>query len=603
MKRHFSLIVCLLFLLSPVQAFAANVTKVVITATEPEVGKKPSFKASVPESASTEIYEVHWVGEFDNGRFVQGNNYTMTIKLRIKSGSPNIFATTAKINATINGTKARVTRGNETHITVQRTWKTLGGENPNNPKTILRARLASLAASYVAKNTDDDKVLIAFLRSKLPGVEIWSTGVSYKYTRKMPTETEDGSISVPIGITHEGTTLDTYNFTVTLPALNKSPEAARLDADMKLMKTAFNNLIVSATTTGEEILSAVNGVAIHGTKAMWGDNYKYNAPTSTLQGSIDGNLIFVLGNTRDFIRAHKTLPISGTPDDAAIDADFSALSKALHNHVVSNRTTQQELIDLAKASITNGSQLTFAGFTKTDATYENEGEIVIRFELSLGDKSRSLRISMRLSKLRPQLPTGISINQDEWEILRLTNIERYKAGRTPLVIVAPLQDAADIRAKEIVLDYRHDHLRPDGSNFYTTIDPIFLENRKCGENALQYPYQPSVAICSWMHSPGHKANMLKEEYTYFGSGVHTVKTSKYWIQLFASGHDIISAECSTESYHFDTLVDMEMAYVVCTTGEEGVKGYIPLDADYMVKNGNQYTLRLKTVSVTVTVGD
>ena len=63
-------------------------------------------------------------------------------------------------------------------------------------------------------------------------------------------------------------------------------------------------------------------------------------------GSIDGNILLTLGDKKDYFHAHKTLPIAGTPADAAIDADFSALSKALHNYNPTNKTTQQELLDI-----------------------------------------------------------------------------------------------------------------------------------------------------------------------------------------------------------------------------------------------------------------
>ena len=96
--------------LLPMPAFAAQVTKVVITTEEPVVGEKSSFKASVPQTASTEVYEVHWHGEFENGRFVQGNDYTMTVKLRIKASSKNVFAPSPNIKATINEHKAKVNR-------------------------------------------------------------------------------------------------------------------------------------------------------------------------------------------------------------------------------------------------------------------------------------------------------------------------------------------------------------------------------------------------------------------------------------------------------------------------------------------------------------
>ena len=108
MKINFLLAACLLSLFIPLTVFAANVTKVVITAVEPMVGEKQSFKASVPATASTEIYEVLWNGEFDNGVFVQGRDYTMTVKLRIKASSSNVFSTTSNINVTINGHKLRL---------------------------------------------------------------------------------------------------------------------------------------------------------------------------------------------------------------------------------------------------------------------------------------------------------------------------------------------------------------------------------------------------------------------------------------------------------------------------------------------------------------
>ena len=601
MKRHFLLIAFILSVLFSGIISAANVTKVTITTKEPLVGEKQSFKASVPETASTEVYEVHWSGEFENGRFVQGNNYTMTVRLRIKASSSNVFAPASKINATINGHKGKVSVVREYKaISVKYTWKELGGPNPNNPKTKLRTRLAEIAAAYTARNTDNDKVLMNHLREQLPGAQIWSTGGSYSYTRKMPSETIDGRITVPIGITYEGVTLDNYNFSVLLPALNKSPEAAKLQADMNLMKTALKNLMVTAQTTGNDVLAAVNAAAVNGTTAVWDKDFKYSAPTANVQGSIDGNIIIALGDNKDYFHAHKTLPINGSDADAAIDADFSALSKALHNHSVNNSTTQEELVNLATSALRNGSKLTFAGFTKTEATYDNEGKIVINFELELEDARRSPRISMRLSKLRPKLPADISVNNDEWEVLRLTNKERYMAGAGTLVMVAPLQDAGDIRSKEIVIVIRRDHLRPDGQPYHTAIEKSFAGSRYLSENCAKNA-TPALAVKDWMNSDGHRKNMLNTQWCYFGCGMTEEGGTKNWVQMFSTGNGVIDAETNTGSYHFDTVADMEEAHLICYLGE-GIKAYVPLDEDYMVKNGNQYTIHLMGKSVTVTVG-
>ncbi|MBR5610627.1 MAG: S-layer homology domain-containing protein [Bacteroidales bacterium] len=123
MKKVVLLIACIIAIFSPVATFAANVTKIVITTTQPQVGKKPSYKASVPATASTEVYEVQWNGEFDNGAFVQGRDYTMTVKLRIKASSSNVFSMSSNINVTINGHKAKVAKVSKKNITVNYTWK------------------------------------------------------------------------------------------------------------------------------------------------------------------------------------------------------------------------------------------------------------------------------------------------------------------------------------------------------------------------------------------------------------------------------------------------------------------------------------------------
>ena len=600
MKRALFIISCLLCALSPLTASAAIVTKVTITTAEPKVGEKLSFKATVPPTASSEVYETHWAGEFDNGVFIQGNDYTITVKLRIKSSSANSFSSTGKINATVNGQKAQVVKAYDKNITVKYTWKMLGGENPNNPKYKLKVKLGELAKAFSATNASTHKDVLAYLRGKLPNAEIWSAGVSSVYARKMPTETQDGHLSVPIGIKCDGVTLNQYYFVAVLPALNKSPESIKLNADMALMKEALSNLMVTAKTTGKDVLKAVNDAAQNGATAVWDKNYRYEASTSNIQGSISGNLIVTLGDKRDIISVHKGLPINGTAADAAIDADYSEVSRALHNYSVDNCTTEQELIDVANNAIKKGSKLTVLSCKKSEASYDREGKISISLKLERKGETRSRYVTIKLSKLRAELPKEISVTQDEWEVLRLTNIERYKTGAAPLAMVAPLVDAADIRVKEIVSDYRSDHRRPDGSKFSTAVDPSFAAIWKFGENAYESPLTPSKAVEGWMKSPGHKANILMKQYNYIGCGVTGKSNYKYWIQMFAIGRGIINARTSTGSNHFKSVVDMERAYLICDT-VEGIVGYIPLEADYMVKNGNQYTIYIRGVSVTVTV--
>lgn len=106
-----------------------------------------------------------------------------------------------------------------------------------------------------------------------------------------------------------------------------------------------------------------------------------------------------------------------------------------------------------------------------------------------------------------------------------------------------------------------------------------------------------------MNSPGHKANILAQNFLFIGIGSVKGNKQKSWAQMFSSGAYITSAVTNTGSNHFKNLYEMEQAYIICTTNGDAT-GYIPLDADYMVKNGNNYTIYFYgNKSVTVTVGD
>ena len=602
MKRHLLLLAFLVSTFLPIAAADEYVKQITIKIQEPAVGAIPTYEASVDQHQKIRVAEVIWAGEFDNGKFIRGRNYTVAVRVMIDESSPYMFAKPSQSVITINGKKGQVTSSGQKKMKIEYDWKELGGPNPDLPENKLKASLNELAAAYIATNTTNKDDVLKYLKKEMPNAEIWLAGGAYQSTQLLPTETEDGNFSITIGITKGSVTLDKYSFTVTIPARNKSPYAQKLNEDMILMKRALKDLMVTAKTTGKEVLAAVNAASIHGTKATWGNNYAYNAPTSSLQGSIHGDIILTLGDKRDIIAAHKVLPIDGSATDAAIDTDFSALSKALSAHTMTNETTEQEVIEIATAAIKNGSKLTCTSFIKTDATYDNDGKVVANFELELNGVKRAPRISRKIAKVRVSLPTEIAVSHDEWEVLRLTNIERYKQGISLLVMIAPLQDAGDIRAKEITIDYRKDHKRPDGSSCFTAIDPSFNRNRKMGENGYRTPTTPAQAVTGWMNSPGHRANILTREFVLFGCGVTTSNGIKHWIQMFAAGGGIRDVQSSTGSFHFDSVVDMEDAYLICDINES-YKAYVPLEAEYMVQNGNQYTIHLAGKSVTVTVGN
>ena len=79
----------------------------------------------------------------------------------------------------------------------------------------------------------------------------------------------------------------------------------------------------------------------------------------------------------------------------------------------------------ATARLSDGTTLTCTGFQKENATYDTAGKIIITFDLTLNGKTRNLRVSVEIPKVRSALPTDISVSADEWEVLRLTTTEPY----------------------------------------------------------------------------------------------------------------------------------------------------------------------------------
>jgi hypothetical protein len=598
MKRYLLLLVFLVTFL-PIAAADEYVKQITIKIQEPVVGAIPTYEASVDQHQKIRVAEVIWTGEFDNGKFVRGRNYTVAVRVMIDESSPYMFAKPSQSVITINGKKGQVTSSGQKKMKIEYDWKELGGPNPDLPENKLKASLNELAAAYIATNTTNKDDVLKYLKKEMPSAEIWLVGGAYQSTQLLPTETEDGNFSITIGITKGSVTLDGYSFTVTIPARNKSPYAQKLNEDMKRMQAALKAHTITAKTTGKEILQIVNAAAVNGTKASWDETFIHNMPTSTMQGSIEGNLILALGDRTENIRVHKILPIKGDKSDANIDADFHALAKALDNFKVTNTTTKEEVLNVADASITNGSTITCVNFSRIDATYEAEGKIVAYFELKNNDKVRSPRIAMKIDVLKAVLPPELAINQAEWEVVRQTNLQRFKQGRHLLAVASPVQDAARIRVDEICV--RYSHTRPDGRACNTAIAPSFMINKIAGENIQARAESPSKAVENWMGSKGHKANILGN-YCYIGVGRRANVAETSWVQLFVGNCEIKGVTSSTGTFFFNTIEDMENAYVICDTGD-GIKAYIPFDADYMIQNGNQYTLRLMGKTVTVTVGN
>ena len=108
------------------------------------------------------------------------------------------------------------------------------------------------------------------------------------------------------------------------------------------------------------------------------------------------------------------------------------------------------------------------------------------------------------------------------QVLALVNAERKKAGLKPLALSQRCQAQADKRAKEICQRGRFNHKGAfNGLRGYGWM----------GENIAKGYRAPAAVVRGWMHSKGHRANILSPRFTHLGVGV----CRGYWVQTFGGG--------------------------------------------------------------------
>lgn len=127
------------------------------------------------------------------------------------------------------------------------------------------------------------------------------------------------------------------------------------------------------------------------------------------------------------------------------------------------------------------------------------------------------------------------------EVIRLTNIERKKEGLSELKYHEKMQNAAMVRAKELVQRYDGTHQRPDGRASETAMYEAGVGNPG-RENIGKGRTSPQGIVNAWMSSDGHKNTILQRDYTHIGVGYYCDSEGMgYWVQEFSSNPD---AKCT-----------------------------------------------------------
>ncbi|WP_327326860.1 CAP domain-containing protein [Streptomyces sp. NBC_01210] len=131
--------------------------------------------------------------------------------------------------------------------------------------------------------------------------------------------------------------------------------------------------------------------------------------------------------------------------------------------------------------------------------------------------------------------SGGSSNGAEAQVLTLVNKERASAGCSPLTSNAKLVEAADDYSDVMAGSGVMSHTGPDGSTMSGRVDAAGYVWSTLGENIARGQSDAAAVMDAWMHSPGHRANILNCSFKEIGIGVHFGDGGPWWTQDFGAG--------------------------------------------------------------------
>jgi uncharacterized protein YkwD len=170
---------------------------------------------------------------------------------------------------------------------------------------------------------------------------------------------------------------------------------------------------------------------------------------------------------------------------------------------------------------------------ETNASVENTPKIqLIELVTKTPDitETRNTRIMVSQKMTEIELETWIDeywelggINTYEIEVVRLINIEREKAGLSPLALSPKLSMAARFHSQEMADLQYFNHISPIYGRATNRANMFGHENEQewvfgVSENLHGAAISPERAVQNWMNSPGHRRAILNPNTLSIGVG-------------------------------------------------------------------------------------
>ncbi|MCX5008005.1 CAP domain-containing protein [Streptomyces sp. NBC_00638] len=218
--------------------------------------------------------------------------------------------------------------------------------------------------------------------------------------------------------------------------------------------------------------------------------------------------------------AARGLLSSESPDGTSVYQRVTSTGYAyltIGEHLVSGPRTPREFVEYCLSAERSRRTL-------CDPSFDQAG-------LACVPDSRSGDLYWTALWARPFSPAGLE--RTAHEVIALTNTERASAGLPPLSADTPLTTAAQAHSADMVARDFYAHTSPEGGQPWDRAAAAGCTRRTIGENIACGQRSPAEVVQGWMNSPGHRANILKRDFTHIGIGLAGGgRMGTYWTQLF-----------------------------------------------------------------------
>ena len=119
------------------------------------------------------------------------------------------------------------------------------------------------------------------------------------------------------------------------------------------------------------------------------------------------------------------------------------------------------------------------------------------------------------------------------QVVTLVNKERASNGLQSLTSDSQLAKLAQMKAEDMAKNGYFSHTSPTYGSAFDMMKTYGVSYKTAGENIAKGQKTAEAVMNGWMNSSGHRANILKSDYTKIGVGYAKASDgTTYWVQIF-----------------------------------------------------------------------